>query len=72
MTEIQPELRHITNKRTQGMPHEASDYTCWCVDSVPVLQEEVRRLRKAYLELLELVAKYGEEVARIGKELNDY
>jgi len=39
---------------------------------VPVLQEEVRRLRKAYLELLELVAKYGEEVARIGKELNDY
>ena len=38
-------LTHITNERTKGMPHEAGEYTCWCIESVPVLQAEVERLQ---------------------------
>lgn len=42
MDELPP---HLTNERTKGMPHEASNYRCWCVDDVNVLQQEVMDLR---------------------------
>lgn len=36
---------HITNAKTKGMPHEAGNYTCWCIESVDVLQQEIVDLR---------------------------
>jgi hypothetical protein len=56
---------HLTNDATKGMPHEGGEYTCWCVESVAVLQAEVvsllAKLGRTQTWLDEFQGKLAEE-----------
>ena len=59
--------QHITNDRTRGMPHEGSNYVCWCVESVDVLQQEVSDLREQIGQLRQLLWARGPYCAQHGE-----